>query len=139
MREVKCKICGLLWSDTYKINTWRCPFCNSTDGFDVTFVPDIDRPKRNYVDYSFYSGTSESRNEFMIKRASIKRVIYSPPATIVFWNDGTKTVVKCDPNDTYDKEKGLLLCMVKRMLGNKSNYNNTLRKWLEDGTDEMPI
>ncbi len=28
-------------------------------------------------------------------KLKIERVIFNAPATIVFWNDGTKTVVKC--------------------------------------------
>ena len=38
----------------------------------------------------------------------IKEIIFNKPATIVFWNDGTKTVVKTSPNDKFDKEKGIL-------------------------------
>lgn len=61
----------------------------------------------------------------------ITQVIYSDPATIVYWKDGTKTVVKCQEGDTYDKEKGLALCFMKKMLGNKSgDFNRTLKEWL---------
>lgn len=74
---------------------------------------------------------------------NIKRVIFNDPATVVFWNDGTKTVVKCQPGDVYDDEKGLALCIAKKCLGNKSNFNNVFKKYLirpdevnyyEDGT-----
>jgi len=60
----------------------------------------------------------------------IKKVIFNDPATIVFWNDGTKTVVKCQEGDTYDKEKGLALCIAKKALGNKGNFNNEFKKWI---------
>lgn len=60
----------------------------------------------------------------------IKEVIFNDPATIVLWKDGTKTVVKCGPGDTYDPEKGLALCMLKKQCGNKGNYNNLFRKYL---------
>lgn len=33
-------------------------------------------------------------------------VIFRAPATIVFWDDGDKTVVKCQPGDTYCAETG---------------------------------
>ena len=61
----------------------------------------------------------------------IKKVIFNDPATIVFWTDNSKTVVKCGERDTYDPEKGLAMCIVKRFLGNKGNYYNKLRKWLD--------
>lgn len=60
------------------------------------------------------------------------KVIFNDPATIVLWNDGTKTVVKCQEGDTYDKEKGLALCIAKKALGNKGNFNNEFKKWLEE-------
>jgi hypothetical protein len=46
----------------------------------------------------------------------IKRVIYNDPATIILWADGTKTVVKAH-NEPFDKEKGLAMAILKKMLG----------------------
>ena len=63
----------------------------------------------------------------------VKRVIWSYPATIVLWEDGTKTVVKCDERDKYDMKYGFLLCCLKKALGNTSRaLNDMLDKWLED-------
>ena len=61
----------------------------------------------------------------------IKSVIYNDPATIVFWEDGTKTVVKCK-NEKFDPEKGLAMAFSKKMLGNKGNYYNIFKKWLPE-------
>ena len=69
----------------------------------------------------------------MWKRTKIKNVIFNDPATIVFWSDGTKTVVKCGENDIYDPEKGLAMAVAKKYLGtNKShsNYMDEFKKWL---------
>ena len=60
----------------------------------------------------------------------IKNVIFNDPATIVFWEDGTKTVVKCQDDDEFDPEKGLAMAIVKKAYGNKSNYCNKMKKWL---------
>ena len=60
---------------------------------------------------------------------SIKNVIFNDPATIVFWNDGTKTVVKAE-NEEFDPEKGLAMAISKKVLGNKGNYYNIFKKWL---------
>lgn len=63
----------------------------------------------------------------------IKNVIFNYPATIVFWMDGTKTVVKCGENDFFDPEKGLAMAIVKKvMANNKGNYNNIFRKWIKE-------
>ena len=69
-------------------------------------------------------------------RRFIKKVKFNPPATIVFWTDNTKTVVKCSGED-YDPEKGLAMCICKKMFGNKGNYYEVFKKWLpkEDDSD----
>lgn len=64
------------------------------------------------------------------KTMDIKQVIFNDPATIVIWADETKTVVKCQPGDTYSEELGLAMCISKRALGDKGNYNDTFKKWI---------
>ena len=59
----------------------------------------------------------------------IKNVIFNPPATIIFWADNSKTVVKAE-NETFDPEKGLAMAIAKKALGNKGNYYETFKKWL---------
>ncbi|MBR1703131.1 MAG: hypothetical protein IJ716_14485 [Lachnospiraceae bacterium] len=56
-----------------------------------------------------------------------EKIIFNDPATIVIWKDGTKTIVKCQPGEVYDKEKGVALCFMKKALGNKGNFNNVFR------------
>lgn len=63
----------------------------------------------------------------------IDDVIFSGPATVVKWKDGTKTVVKCAKNDNFDPEKGLAMAIAKKALGNKGNYYETIRKWMHPG------
>lgn len=65
----------------------------------------------------------------------IKKVIFNDPATIVLWEDGTKTVVKVQDGDIYDEYTGLALCIAKKALGNKPNFNNVFRKWVPDKTE----
>ena len=61
----------------------------------------------------------------------IKKVIFNEPATIVFWGDGTKTVVR-DSEGKFDPEKGLAMAISKKALGNKGNYYDVFRKWLPE-------
>lgn len=73
------------------------------------------------------------------KRAvpQIKNVIFNNPATVVMREDGTKTVVKCQPGDTYSKETGLALCIAKKYLGNKGNFNEVFKKWIPEETEPV--
>ena len=76
------------------------------------------------------SPLAEVSNPFV---PAIKDVIFNPPATIVFWNDNTKTVVRAQGDDIYDPEKGIAIAYSKKMLGNKYDYYHTfahyLKKW----------
>lgn len=56
----------------------------------------------------------------------LKKVIYNGPATIILWNDGTKTVVKCKEGDSYSPEAGFALAVFKRLTGN--NFHGCLRE-----------
>lgn len=86
----------------------------------------VDKEKFNKGDYmSMFICKPDIRKE-------IKRVIFNRPATIVFWTDGTKTVVKCGENDVYDPEKGLAMAISKKALGNKGNFNEVFKKWLPE-------
>lgn len=52
----------------------------------------------------------------------IKDILVNGPATIVFWTDGSKTVVKCGPDDSYDIEKAVAMCFMKKALGSRSMH-----------------
>ena len=67
---------------------------------------------------------------------TITKVIFNNPATIVFWNDGSKTVVKCNPGDVFDPEKGLAMACMKKLFGNNGFYYDIFRKWLPEEEEE---
>lgn len=50
----------------------------------------------------------------------IKNVIFNNPATIVFWEDGTKTVVKCMEGYIYDEYTGFMAAVCKKLFGSSS-------------------
>ena len=74
----------------------------------------------------------------LILMPRIKNVIFNDPATIVFWSDNTKTVVKAQ-GEPFDPEKGLAMAICKRTLGNEGNYYNEIKKWLPKEKNENII
>lgn len=70
--------------------------------------------------------------------AAIKRVIFNPPATIVYWSDGSKTVVKCSEKDVFDPEKGLAMAIAKRCAGNTRAYYAEIRHWVAECGKDYP-
>ena len=63
----------------------------------------------------------------------IKNVILNPPATIVFWADGTKTVVKAY-REPFVPEKGLAMAIAKKVLG--TGYYPEIKKWTKGYEEE---
>ena len=67
-----------------------------------------------------------------------KKIHFNGPATIVEWNDGTKTVVKCQKGDTFDPLTGVAMCCMKKMLGTNesgSNYLNDVSKLIDEALE----
>lgn len=84
------------------------------------------------IDYSRQSMEQAKKNDivkFGMCSVSIRKVIFNDPATIVLWSDGTKTVVKCGPEDTFDMEKGLAMAIVKKMAGNDNRFHKVFKQY----------
>lgn len=63
-------------------------------------------------------------------RSNINDVIFSYPATIILWKDGTKTIVKAGKDEKYDPEKGFAMAVCKKMFGNEGNYYEVFKKYV---------
>lgn len=84
------------------------------------------------IDYSRQSTEQTKKNDivrFGMCSVSIRKVIFNEPATIVLWSDGTKTVVKCGPEDSFDMEKGLAMAIVKKMAGNDNRFHKVFKQY----------
>lgn len=87
------------------------------DGFNFLYSPD------------WLDKVEDGKCEVKVSEGRIKNVIFNPPATIVFWTDGTKTVVKCGKGDKWDSEKGLAMACAKKLLGNEDGYHREIAKY----------
>lgn len=70
--------------------------------------------------YGIHSKTLKEEIQMKTKSNSacnpIKKVIFNDPATIVFWKDGTKTIVKRQEGAEFDPEKGLAMAICRHYL-----------------------
>lgn len=64
--------------------------------------------RRIYIDFN---------NKARYTGPTIRDIIFQDDTTIVRWQDGSKTMVKCTADDEFDKEKGVALCYMKKILG----------------------
>lgn len=94
------------------------------DGIDVLLTS----PKARTVSFSWENIVSEDNMSLL---PDIKKVVFNNPATIVIWEDGNKTVVKCQNGDTFTKETGLAMAIAKKAYGNNGRYNDVMKKWCE--------
>lgn len=69
------------------------------------------------------------------KKFAIKKVKFSNPATIIFWDDNTKTVVKTHHEDTFDKEKGMAMAILKKICGNNREYFDMFREYCNESKE----
>lgn len=92
----------------------------------------------SYIPYSDLYNRITSNTQTPKQKAmnSITNVIFNNPATIVFWSDGTKTVVKCDERDEFDPEKGLAMAICKKHFGG-GFYNDIFKKWIPE--EDAPV
>lgn len=80
--------------------------------------------------------------------SAIDHVKFNGPATIIFWKDGTKTIVKCTEDDEPDCETGIAMATLKKILGSdyvpykkkvKSLINEQIKKDLDALSKEIGI
>lgn len=57
-------------------------------------------------------------DDIMPEMTTIKRIIFNPPYTVVYWSDNTKTVCKVRDNEAFSKETGLAMCIAKKYCNN---------------------
>lgn len=77
-----------------------------------------------------YRPSEENYARFMRSVCTIvpDRIIFNPPATIVFWTDGTKTVVKCAEGEKFDPYTGFCYAFTERCLGSISRIKKLCKK-----------
>lgn len=97
----------------------------------------------------------ELRKEILSKMATIKvaetknfyslnvsKIIFNPPATIVFWEDGTKTVAKCSAEDEFSEYYGFLAALGKKVYESNSQIKKLIDKkaeWHENKKNKKDI
>lgn len=91
------------------------------------FVNDVKNTEEMMKRMSAKKKINEYRN-----KPEIERVIFNYPATIVLWTDGTKTIVKAQGDEVYDKEKGLAMAICKKLYGNTGRYFEEFKKWIPE-------
>lgn len=114
-----------------KVKSQFFEMLNNSTIHDITM--DMDYPSKA-VDLNI--SATMTPNIYNDPNYGIKKVIFNDPATIVYWTDGTKTVVKCCENDAFNKETGLAMAFMKKKLGNDNTFHKVFKKWIPKEEEE---
>lgn len=68
------------------------------------------------------------------------RVIFSPPATVAFWPDGSKTVAKCAEGEEFSEYTGLLVAIAKRhtAVPRRATFEDVMARLLRRAERQVP-
>lgn len=106
--------------------------CTVRSSYPMSYIGGRANGKTTYAEWVRRRLDIESRRLApSTKMPKIVKVIFNKPATIVFWSDETKTVVKAQKREKFDPEKGLAMAIAKKALGNEGNYYNEFTKHIE--------
>ena len=132
MRRTHPEIIVIFQEDLHKFNTTRGEFTiDIPKGIGKTIVREFDDLTPDYQFIAQIDAIFTELLEYKMSKnhipISARKVIFNEPATIVYWHDGSKTVVKCQDDDSFDPEVGYAMCCLKKLLGNKGNFNDIFR------------
>lgn len=75
----------------------------------------------------------------MDNRYMVKKLIYHGPATIVYWADGKKTVVKCMDGDTFDPMAGFCAALAKKVYGSTGTVKQIIKASNYEDSQALPF
>ena len=118
-------------------------FMPTKSPFDISFVP-YNSPsieiKADNLSKDAWAGVlfgkPKNRNTENIAIPSVKRIVYNDPATIVFWQDRTKTVVKCMDGEPFEKYAGFCAALAKKVFGSTSKAKKVAGAKKKDEVEE---
>lgn len=67
------------------------------------------------------------------------KVIFNDRTTIVYWNDGTKSISTCSRGEAFDEEIGFAMCLAKKMFGKKKYQKIIKRAERQQSKKSTPI
>lgn len=107
-----------------------------TDTAATQTLADLIRSSQNILKGE---STMKNTNKKPTPSNPIKQVIFNGPATIVYWKNGSKTIVKCQEGAVNDPEKGLAMAISRHYLCDicgLERYDGIFKKYLPKETKE---
>jgi len=114
---------------------WDKDSCDCQGNITIPYKKVVARP--DYLDSIVNANLYEAAIKIVDKYTqpaayTPERIIYNNPATVVFWKDGTKTVVKKAKGEKFNKYYAFCAALAKKMYENNSRVN----KIVNSGVDQ---
>lgn len=92
------------------------------------------------VDMTFVKRPTQKKEKSdMDNRYMVKNLISDGPATIVYWADGEKTVVKCMDADTFDPMAGFCAALAKKVYGSTGTVKQIIKASRYEESKALPF
>lgn len=85
-------------------------------------------PKEVHINMDISAFNTVPKDYALKKYIEPHRIIVNYPATIVFWKDGTKTVVKCAAGTDPDLYGAFCAAVCKKVFGSNSNLKKVIEE-----------
>ena len=99
--------------------------------------------EHTYTSFVKVLGTVKTNYDGYIRTITKARLVEAPPrknsgikkvyinkkkkTVTILWVDNTNTTVTCQKGDTFDEEKGILACYMKKVFENRGYYNEIIK------------
>lgn len=111
------------------VDPFMCSASMGTEGI-CNYVTDCSSEVKNW---NIEEIKQMIKEEEEMKVITLDHVIFDGPATIVFWSDGTKTIVKCMDGDAYAYDVGIAMATLKKIFGDQYGaYRHDVRNAIKE-------
>lgn len=76
-----------------------------------------------------WKSVCENKASILASIPRIKRIVFNNPATIILWEDDTKTVVKAMKDTPFNPYHGFCTAVCKKLFGGNSIIKNVIREY----------
>lgn len=130
---------GVVFPNSSKVYVYQTELkliCNGV--YDIT----VDG-EHTYTSFVKVLGPVETNYDGYVRTITKARLVEAPPrknscikkvyinekkkTVTILWVDDTNTTVTCQKGDTFDEEKGILACYMKKVFENRGYYNEIIK------------
>ena len=113
-----------LTANSSDLRTYTDADCASSAAYVWKKISTVDHENGIKVDFQKVPFPGYS---YLPTKYAPKRIIFNKPATVVFWKDGTKTVVKCAKGEKWNEYNAFCAALAIKVFGSNSRVQKIVR------------